>query len=96
MAILFIGTDVKGIHFLAGESMSETMSGKHSATITFSNDTALPRNGYLSAMIKQDIGIYSVASNLRCEATTYTMPYLERFIAETCVNKKSPLLLGKT
>ena len=71
------------------------MSGKQAATVLFFNHTALPRNGYLSAMMKQAISIYSVASTLQCEATIYNMPYLERFIAETCVNKKSPLPAGQ-
>lgn len=72
-----------------------TLLGTQAATIPYSNHTALPRNCYLSAMMKQAIGIYSEAADLRCEATTYTLPYIERPIVDTCVGRKNPLPAGQ-
>ena len=46
-------------------------------------------------MIKKGIDIYSVASDLQCEAITYTIPYLERLIAEMYLSEKNPLSAGQ-
>ena len=46
-------------------------------------------------MRKQAIGIYSMAANVRCEATTYTMPYIEKPIIDTRVGRLNPLPAGQ-
>ena len=46
-------------------------------------------------MIKQGIDIYSVTSDLQCEAITYAIPYLERLIAEMYLSEKNPLSAGQ-
>ena len=70
---------------------SITLSGTQAAVIPYLNHTHLPRNCYYAAMRKQAIGIYSMAANVRWEATTYTMPYIEKPIIDTRVGHLNPL-----
>ena len=72
-----------------------TLLGAQAAVIPYPNHRPLPRNSYYAAMRKQAIGICSMAANVRCEATTYTMPYLEKPIIDTRVGRLNPLPAGQ-
>ena len=72
-----------------------TLLGTQATVIPYSNHTPLPRNCYYAVMRKQTIGIYSMAANVRCEATTYTMPYIEKPIIDTRVGRLNPLPAGQ-
>ena len=72
-----------------------TLLGSQAVVIPYPNHTPLPRNCYYAAMRKLATGIYSMAANVRYEATTYTMPYIEKPITDTRVGQLHSLPAGQ-